>query len=384
MSSLDRFIPNPRLRQIDHVDVGAPLEKTWQAVRHIDLARSPLVAALFSLRALPDRLRGRNASAQHMSLEDISSPESGFRILEERPGFSIALGAIGKVWRPHIDFLEVTADRFASFHEPGWVKVAWELRCEARGTGVTRIIVEVRVIATDAFSWRRFSDYFRIIGPFSHFIRRHMLSLVQRDLGAPEQWERSQPLAGDDLLPDAAGDATLGVTIAAAPAAIWPWLVQMGCRRAGWYSIDALDNAGVPSTREIVPELQAIRLGDIVPATPRGDAGFEVLLLDPPRALVLGGLYDLADGRQLRFSAPRPQRYWHVTWAFVLEPLQDARTRLHVRARAAFDTHGLNIRALVSPLIHHVMENAQLRNLRERVEAQPQRAAHNSSQPTEP
>ncbi|MBV8263559.1 MAG: hypothetical protein JOY87_07050, partial [Candidatus Eremiobacteraeota bacterium] len=191
---------------------------------------------------------------------------------------------------------------------------------------------------------------------------------VAKKLGRIARWERVEPLPGDALIADAAGEATDGVTIAAQPEDIWPWLVQMGCGRAGWYSFDLLDNAGVPSAAAILPELQALHAGDIIPATPAGDAGFEVLLVDPPRALVLGGLYDMDGGSQRRFTDKRPERFWHVTWAFVLEPIDATHTRLHVRARAAFGPKGFNLQALTAPLIHHVMETAQLRNLRQRVE----------------
>ena len=368
VSPLDRFLPAPQLRQIDHIDVGATLEQTWRTVRNFDLARSPFITALFSLRTLPDRLLGHAAQHEQLRIDELTAADSGFRILDESPS-SITVGAIGKVWQPLISFVEVTTAQYASFAEPGWVKVAWELGCERRGSGVTRIAIEVRVAATDEFAWRRFVDYFRVIGPFSHFIRRHMLSLVATDLGTPAKWEKAQRLPGDEFLTDAAGEATDGVTIAASVEDIWPWLVQMGCRRAGWYSLDVLDNAGVQSATTIVPEFQEIHVGDVLPATPDGEGGFEVLLVHQPSALVLGGLFDMGSGRQLRFTDARPERYWHVTWAFALEPIDASHTRLHVRARAAFGPKGLNVRALTAPLIHHVMQTAQLRNLRQRVEA---------------
>ena len=65
-----------------------------------------------------------------------------------------------------------------------------------------------------------------------------------------------RPLPGDELVADANGRWNHAVTIRARPAEIWPWLVQMGCRRAGWYSYDGLDNGGVRSAARIVPELQ--------------------------------------------------------------------------------------------------------------------------------
>jgi proline iminopeptidase len=56
---------------------------------------------------------------------------------------------------------------------------------------------------------------------------------------------------------------THGITIRARPPEIWPWLVQMGCRRGGWYGYDGLDNGGAPSAGRIVPELQRVDVGDI-------------------------------------------------------------------------------------------------------------------------
>jgi hypothetical protein len=67
----------------------------------------------------------------------------------------------------------------------------------------------------------------------------------------------------------------------------------MGCRRAGFYSWDFLDNGGTRSAREIHPGYQSIVVGDVIPATPHGCDGFEVLRVDAPCALVLGGLFDV-------------------------------------------------------------------------------------------
>ena len=67
-----------------------------------------------------------------------------------------------------------------------------------------------------------------------------------------------------------------------------------------------LDNGGGRSAREIHPELQRLAVGDVIPATPDGAGGFEVLELEAPRALVLGGLHDRALGRQLPFAGHGP------------------------------------------------------------------------------
>src|SRR5512146_1377829 len=87
-----------------------------------------------------------------------------------------------------------------------------------------------------------------------------------------EAW---RPLPGDELVP-ARVQWTNGVTIHARPSEIWPWLVQMGCRRAGVYSYDGLDNGGVPSADRIIPAFQHVEAGDVLPWTPTDNDGFVV------------------------------------------------------------------------------------------------------------
>jgi hypothetical protein len=66
------------------------------------------------------------------------------------------------------------------------------------------------------------------------------------------------------------------VTIAASPESVWPWLVQMGSGRAGWYSYDWIDNDGHPSATEIIPEFQRIAPGDVLPSLPGATDSFIV------------------------------------------------------------------------------------------------------------
>src|SRR3954451_17644190 len=75
--------------------------------------------------------------------------------------------------------------------------------------------------------------------------------------GATDEEARSS-LPGDDVLSVGAPTSTMGITIDAPAADVWPWLVQMGCDRAGWYSHDRLDNGGRPSADRIVPDWQRV------------------------------------------------------------------------------------------------------------------------------
>jgi hypothetical protein len=368
MTALDRVVPSPRLMEIHHIDVAVPPEEAWRVVRHLDFgSTSALVRALFAMRTFAGRERAAEPS---LRIDDLRSTPGtpGFQILVEDPPREIVVGAIGKVWLIDIPFVHVSgADAFARYQDVGFVKVAWALRVRPHGERDARVEIEVRVDATDDASWRKFRAYFALVGIGSHFIRRLVMASLARQLGTPESAEDQRPLAGDELLPDARAHLTHGITIAARPEAIWPWLLQMGCDRAGYYSVDLLDNGGRRSARDVHPELQTVRVGDVLPARPGSREGFEILRLEPARALVLGGLWNGDADRQLPFTAKRPERFWHVTWAFVLEPLDAETTRVHVRARAAFPKSGAFHVAWVRP-VHALMETTQLRRLKARVE----------------
>ena len=370
MPGLDRVIPTPALLEIDDIDLAIPPARAWEILRHGDLGESPLVRALFVVRTLPERIARKPAGELTLRIDGLTSSTAkpGFQVLVDDPGREVVVGAIGKVWHLEIPFVHVEdAEAFGRFAESGFVKVAWAIRISPRGARDTHVEIELRVDATDRDAWSKFRRYFALIGPASRFIRRSLLSSLVRKYGAPDSQEEQRSLAGDELLTDAGEQITHGVTIAAKPEAIWPWLMQMGCGRGGFYSIDTRDNEGVRSAREVHPELQRLRVGDVVPTTPDGDDGFEVLVIDPARTLVLGSLYDADAKRPRRFDAERPQRFWQVTWSFVLEPLDAFSTRLHVRARAAFPTGGRIYAEWIRP-VHHLMQSAQLRHLAARIE----------------
>ena len=156
----------------------------------------------------------------------------------------------------------------------------------------------------------------------------------------PEEAARTLP--GDDLLEAAQATDTRGITIEAPPELVWPWLVQMGFGRGGWYSIDALDMRGSSADR-IVDEWQRIEVGDVLPTHPGG--GFQVRELDPGRSLVLyadpSSMQPAADATEaippgLAASGAllsRTPSDFAATWTFVLEPLGTGRTRLIERMR---------------------------------------------------
>jgi hypothetical protein len=172
--------------------------------------------------------------------------------------------------------------------------------------------------------------------------------------------ERTRPLPGDDLIAEPLGTLTHAVSIGRAPAAVWPWLIQMGAgSRAGWYSYDLLDNGRHQSATRLVPELRLITIGTLFPALPGVTEGFTVLALEPCRWVILG--WPSPDGKPL------------VTWAFVLEHRAGNATRLIVRARGGqgYTFHGLPqpLSLLVARFVHFVMQRKQLLGIARRVES---------------
>lgn len=175
-----------------------------------------------------------------------------------------------------------------------------------------------------------------------------------RNINATDQ-ELARPLVGDEFIADPLTVATHAVTIFKPARDVFPWLVQMGAGRGGWYSYDRLDNGGQPSATRIVPELQEIHVGMVFPALPGMKGTFELERLDPGHSLVLAapGLRGLA-----------------TTWAFVLEEPVAGVTRLIVRVRVSRQSLSLAtaLGMRLMRAVHFIMERKQLNTLVVRAE----------------
>jgi hypothetical protein len=169
----------------------------------------------------------------------------------------------------------------------------------------------------------------------------------------------TRALPGDELIRDPIASLTHAITIRRPPHDVWPWLVQMGADRAGWYSYDFIDSDHRPSADRIVPALQTIAAGELFPAVPGATDGFHVLALETARHLVLGWR-----------SAPGAASI--MTWAFVLEERTDGTTRLIVRARGGREYPFYGLPPWIGkPFIrfgHFVMQRKQLLGIAWRAE----------------
>ncbi|MET1043884.1 MAG: hypothetical protein ABWX59_07160 [Microbacteriaceae bacterium] len=186
-----------------------------------------------------------------------------------------------------------------------------------------------------------------------------------------EDSEVTAVLPGDELVSAPKLQTTRAITIRATPAEVWPWLVQMGYGRAGFYSYDQSEKvAGVDPerSRKILPEFQQLQVGDVIPFG-KDDEGIPVRMLEPNSVLSLGGTMDASTGKFVSAADRQPERNVDVSWTFVLKPV-GAYTRLIARTRLAYDSAAINaaVRAFLEPG-QYLMEKKMLQGIKERVEA---------------
>jgi len=183
--------------------------------------------------------------------------------------------------------------------------------------------------------------------------------------------EVEMSLPGDGLVPHPSYTTTRAITIDAPAEAVWPWIVQMGQGRAGFYSYDWLENLfglEIHNVDRVVPEWQDLEAGDTVRLAPRdqygGRAQMRVVHLDPNRALVFGPVVDTPE------DLDAASRTGAGTWAFVLSPLDGTQTRLIIRTRSRPWQAPRIVFSLYDPA-HFLMERKMLLGIKDRAEAGP-------------
>jgi len=126
-------------------------------------------------------------------------------------------------------------------------------------------------------------------------------------------------MPGDDIVPKASFNATRAVTIKAPPERVWPWIVQIGYKRAGFYTYDLLDNAGYESADDILEEYQNPKIGDWMPMASKVNetTAFKVKAFETNQWLL--------------WEKPGS------TWAWKLIPLAEGNTRMIIRLKATYD-----------------------------------------------
>ena len=202
--------------------------------------------------------------------------------------------------------------------------------------------------------------------------------LTRNELG------RSWP--GDELVPNACTDATHGVTINAPASQIWPWVVQIGQDRAGFYSYTQLENlvgCEMRNASQIVPEWQQRQVGDMVWMAPKhkfnGVARMEIALLELNRAMILVPPRDVP-------QFDRPGGVANSSWGFVLKPIDERSTRLIMRARGERSPrlHDRVIGYTFWEPAHFIMERKMMLSIKDRVESTNASAASTAASRAQP
>ncbi|GAB4264105.1 MAG: hypothetical protein Kow00122_19760 [Thermoleophilia bacterium] len=177
--------------------------------------------------------------------------------------------------------------------------------------------------------------------------------------------EPERLLPGDEVIAKPKQTSTRAVDVAAARAAVWPWLAQIGQGRGGFYSYDRLENlfgCDIHSANRVLPEHQELRPGDRIRLGPEGHPFYTVRDLEEGHWLLLEA--DAPEGEEPPIAE---------TWLFHLEELSAKRTRLTVRNRRDYDWGVKNFllwKVLTEPA-HFIMERKMLLGIRRRAEQKP-------------
>ena len=141
--------------------------------------------------------------------------------------------------------------------------------------------------------------------------------------------ETTDSLPGDELVPKPKWSYTLGIAVDASPEAVWPWIVQIGQGRGGFYTYQTLENivgCRITNATEILPEYQHPAVGEDIYLHPTSPP-MRIEIVDPPNALVLvGSPADIGD-----------EECWGMsTWQFAINPGHDGGSRLLTRGRSDY------------------------------------------------
>jgi hypothetical protein len=175
---LDRFMPRYDVVERHHIHVAAPADVTFAASMDMDLEDSAVVRAIFKGREI---LLGADAANVGTHGLVATTKALGWRVLAERPGRELVMGAVTQPWKANVEFRGLPPEEFAEFDRPGFVKIAWTLRADPVGETHSIARTETRAIATDRISRRRFRWYWARFSAGIVLIRDLSIRLVKKE-----------------------------------------------------------------------------------------------------------------------------------------------------------------------------------------------------------
>jgi hypothetical protein len=188
---LDRYIPEPDIRERFETTVRAPANIVMDVATHFDLQSLRSVRAIFRLRERLLRSAPPAARVPQGLLDEMTN--LGWGVLTHEPGV-IVCGAHCQPWQADVTFTAIPADAFATWLAPEQVKIAWSLETDAIAPEVTRFGQETRAIATDVPARARFLRYWRWARFGIVAIRLLLMPAVRRE--AERRWAMERPEGG--------------------------------------------------------------------------------------------------------------------------------------------------------------------------------------------
>ncbi len=194
-SAADEFLPVYDVSDEVATVAAAGRDAAWQALLGVDLLElgreAPMVGVLGALRVLPEvvghLLHGEQPpkppeSMRILDLPTIPMSEGGWVLLEARPGEQVALGLVGKFWRPVIEYARITsAAQFQAFDEPGFAKTVYLLSAKDLGAERTLLSGLMRTATTDEHARRWFRRYWTFgVGSGAHILVGSLLEAARR------------------------------------------------------------------------------------------------------------------------------------------------------------------------------------------------------------
>ncbi|MFC2036029.1 hypothetical protein ACFLUJ_07935 [Chloroflexota bacterium] len=191
-----------------------------------------------------------------------------------------------------------------------------------------------------------------------------------RKWGSNEE-ELQEELPGDELVNNVKGWYNHAITINATPADVWPWIVQLGQNKGGFYSYELLENivgSKIHNADNIVPEFQNTVIGDKVAMTPKA-APYIVATIESGQAFVLQLRVNLQTQESVDNTQPLPNKYQDSSWVFFLGETSEGTTRLISRSRNDWNQSKTNtfIYSMFG-VISQAMDRKMLKGIKKRAE----------------